>query len=109
MIDRRRFVVGTGAGLAALLGDRGRLQASLTRLAPIRSASDAARLREEYMLTPGLLYLNHGSIGTIPRVVHDAHVRRLAECETNPHVHMWTDVWAEALAATRTAVSELVH
>jgi isopenicillin-N epimerase len=108
MIQRRQFLAGSTIALAGLLRDRSALHAAIERLAPVRSSDDAWRLREEYMLSPGLLYLNHGSIGTIPRVVHEAHVRRLAECETNPHVHMWGDVWVEALAATRSAVAGLM-
>jgi isopenicillin-N epimerase len=109
MIDRRGFLSGTGIGLAGLLGDRGAFSSVLARLAPVRSESEALTLRDEYLLKPGLLYLNHGSIGTIPRVVHEAHVRLLLQCETNPHAHMWTDVWTEALAGTRSAAAGLLH
>lgn len=109
MIDRRGFVTGGAAGLAALLGDRPAYAAALRRLESFRAAPGAGALAEEYLLTPGLLYLNHGSIGTIPRAVMDEYVRLLRLCETNPHVHLWTDVWAEAVARTRAQAAALLH
>jgi isopenicillin-N epimerase len=109
MIDRRSFLAGSSAGLASLLGDRTVFASALARLAPVRSESTAKSLAEEYLIKPGLLYLNHGSIGTIPRAVHEEHVRLLRECETNPHIHMWGDVWVDALAATRSAAAGLLH
>ena len=109
MIDRRDFLSGAGLGLAGLLGDRSVLSGALARLAPVRSEEAAIALRDDYLLKPGLLYLNHGSIGTIPRVVIDEHVRLLRECETNPHTHMWGDVWVEAVAATRAAAAGLLR
>lgn len=108
MIDRRAFLSGTGIGLAAFLGDRHAFAAALARATRLAERSTAA-LRDEYLLAPGLLYLNHGSIGTIPKAVLDEHVRRLRECETNPHLHMWGDLWTEALARTRAAAAELLH
>jgi isopenicillin-N epimerase len=108
MIDRRSFLSAGGIGLAGLLGDRSAITSLLARVGPVGSAT-ARALKDEYLLKPGLLYLNHGSIGTIPRVVHEEHVRRLRECETNPHIHMWGDVWTEALAGTRASAAKLLH
>jgi selenocysteine lyase/cysteine desulfurase len=109
MIDRRSFLAGSGVGLASLLGDRSAFAGALARLAPVLSESSAKSLAEDYLLEPGLLYLNHGSIGTIPRVVHEEHVRLLRQCEKNPHIHMWGDVWVEALAKTRSAAAGLLR
>ena len=109
MIDRRSFLAGSGAGLASLLGDRSVFANALTRLGTVGSEAGATSLADEYLLKPGLLYLNHGSIGTIPRAVHDEHVRLLRQCEMNPHVHMWGDVWVEALARTRSHAAGLLH
>lgn len=108
MIDRRAFLSGTGIGLAAFLGDRAAFTAALARASRL-AARQAAALRDEYLLAPGLLYLNHGSIGTIPRVVLNEHARRLRECESNPHLHMWGDLWVEAIARTRAAAAGLLH
>lgn len=104
MLDRRAFLAGTGVGLATLLGDRAPFRRALERVPRLSQIG----LRDEYLLRPGTVYLNHGSIGTIPRAVHEEHVRLLRECETNPHVHMWTDAWTEALARTRTAAARLL-
>lgn len=108
MLDRRAFLSGTGIGLATLLGDRSRVVAALARVGRAGS-TPAATLLDEYLLKPGMVYLNHGSIGTIPRAVHEEHVRLLRECETNPHVHMWTDAWTEAFGRTRAAASRLLR
>lgn len=109
MLDRRAFISGTGVGLAGFLAGRATVAEALARVSPAGSEWSAATLRDEYLLAPGLLYLNHGSIGTIPKVVLDEHVRLLRLCETNPHAHMWTDVWTEALARTRTLAAGLLH
>ncbi len=104
MTHRREFlkraVRATGLAAAAPLVEADRALAStLDALGarPRLSASDAGarRLREEYLLAPGLSYLNHASIGTIPRVVHDAHRAYLAICETHPWLYMWGGAWEE--------------
>ena len=107
--NRRAFLSATGITLATLLGDRSAFAATLGRLAPVTNASRAARLADEYLLAPGLLYLNHGSIGTIPRAVMDEYTRLLRECESNPHIHMWGDVWVDAVARTRTLAAGMLH
>lgn len=109
MIDRRSFLAGSGAGLATLLGDRSTITKALSRLAPVSNPEGTLALKDEYLLKSGLLYLNHGSIGTIPRAVMDEHVRLLRQCETNPHLHMWGDLWTDALARTRSAAASLLH
>lgn len=43
------------------------------------SHHSVAALRGEYLLKDGLTYLNHASIGTIPRAVHEAHVSYLEQ------------------------------
>ena len=50
----------------------------------------------DYLLAEGVTYLNHASIGTIPRIVHEAHIQYLAACESNPWLHIWGDAWGEA-------------
>jgi isopenicillin-N epimerase len=108
-MDRRDFLSGSGLGLAALLGDRSSFSDALSRLESLRLSHSASALADEYLLDPATLYLNHGSIGTIPRAVMDEYVRLLRLCETNPHVHMWTDVWSEAVSRTRTLAAGLLH
>ena len=46
-----------------------------------------ANLRRQYLLNPEITYFNHGSIGTIPRVIHEAHTGYLKLCESNPWLY----------------------
>ena len=41
-------------------------------------------LADQYFLKKESSYLNHASIGTVPKVVHNAHVKYLEICESNP-------------------------
>jgi isopenicillin-N epimerase len=50
-------------------------------------------LADRYMIDPGVTYLNHASIGTMPRAVHDARVEYSAICESNPHLYVWGGAW----------------
>jgi len=67
-----------------------------------------ANLRRQYLLNPEITYFNHGSIGTIPRVIHEAHTGYLKLCESNPWLYMWGEPWAKALAETREKVAKFV-
>jgi len=99
---RRRFLKQTAAAGAALLAAQRVFAEELARRAvPQQVAGDFRRLRGEYLLGKGVTYLNHGSIGTIPRAVHDAHVRYLKLCESNPWLYMWSDGWTEPLEEAR--------
>jgi isopenicillin-N epimerase len=98
MTDRRSFfrIAGAGAALAALADARSAFAASLERVpGSLRTGGLPEALAGEYMLRDDVLYFNHGSIGTIPRVVHDARVRLLELCETNPHLYMWAEPWQQ--------------
>lgn len=78
-------------------------------LLPRRAGGEALRsLRSQYLLRDGLTYLNHASIGTVPRPVHEAHVAYLALCESHPHVYVWGAVWREATETTRSAAADLL-
>lgn len=81
------------AAEAAFSGTLGRLRAP--------GALDPALLRGRYMLGDGVTYLNHASIGTVPRAVHDAHREYLEVCETNPWLYMWGPGWDEAVTGVR--------
>ncbi len=117
MTHRRRFLLDAsralGAAAAAPLfaADRA-LARSLGEAAPAPGAgapdlhrspagASARRLRDEYLLGPDVIYLNHASIGTIPRAVHEAHKAYLAVCETNPWLYMWGGAWEEPREAVR--------
>ncbi|MFQ5690637.1 MAG: aminotransferase class V-fold PLP-dependent enzyme [Gemmatimonadota bacterium] len=96
MSHRRLFLkqlasLGAVAGLGSLAAAEEALASGLDRLA----AEPRRRLGAEYLLDPGVVYLNHGSIGTIPRLVHQAHVAYLRLCERNPWLYMWGGEWEE--------------
>ena len=79
-MNRRYFLRG---GAAISLGGTGALldvQRGVRAKIEEHSRGSSA---EDYLLDPAVTYLNHGSIGTVPRLVHDAHVRYLALCEEN--------------------------
>ena len=81
------------AGATALVGARQIVAQSLeTAAASAEGTSTAAA----YDLAEGLTYLNHASIGTVPRAVREAHGRYLAICETNPWLYVWGGAWEEA-------------
>lgn len=67
------------------------------------------RLREQYMLSGDLIYLNHASIGTVPRSVHQAHAGYLELCETFPSLYVWGAVWREVMEETRASAAGLLH
>jgi len=115
MADRRRFLKQlflASAGLSAA----GPLEATLARLGSalpgitLGDRSDPAirALRAEYMLSPDILYLNHASIGTVPRAVHEAHVAALELCESNPWLYMWGGEWDAPRELAREALAELL-
>jgi isopenicillin-N epimerase len=98
MRDRRSFVRtiaggATASALASLAAARSVFAEALERIAPVRGARGFQGLRDAYMLGSDVLYLNHASIGTIPRAVHEARVRYLTLCESNPHLYMWGEPW----------------
>ena len=65
-------------------------------------------LREQSLLDPKVNYLNHASIGTIPREVHEAREKTLRLCETNPWLYMWGGAWEAAREQTRQLAASLM-
>ncbi|UCF21307.1 MAG: aminotransferase class V-fold PLP-dependent enzyme [Gemmatimonadota bacterium] len=68
-----------------------------------------ASLRDRYLLDPDVTYFNHGSIGTTPRIVHEARAAYLRTCETNPWLYMWGDAWEEPLEQVRQKAAGLLR
>lgn len=64
--------------------------------------------RDVYSIAAGVTYLNHASIGTIPRVVQTARQRYLDLCETNPWLYMWGPEWQEPREEVRVAAANLL-
>ncbi|MDX1493676.1 MAG: aminotransferase class V-fold PLP-dependent enzyme, partial [Longimicrobiales bacterium] len=65
-------------------------------------------LADQYLLRDDLVYLNHASIGTVPRAVHEAHVGYLELCESHPSLYVWGRVWRDVLEDTRAAAASLL-
>ena len=66
--------------------------------------SDWETLRAAYGLAPEVNYLNHASIGTMPRPLAAARARYLDLCETNPWLYMWGGAWEEGRFRSRDQV-----
>ncbi len=71
-----------------------------------RAEMDRAAMRDialptrgAYSVEPGVTYLNHASIGTMPTAVRDALVENIRTVETNPWLYMWGPAWAEQIEA----------
>lgn len=110
-ISRRRFIKGaTSAALLAELGLIREAAAGTVARSPMQAASitGSARWDDQYSLDPAVTYLNHGSIGTIPRVVQEAHAGYLSLCETNPWLYMWSEPWVEPREEVRRQAADLV-
>ena len=82
------------ASASLLLAARGALARRIEQLAEEGAAPPR---RSDYLLAEEVTYLNHGSVGTVPRAVHEAHVGYLGVCESNPWLYVWGGAWAEAL------------
>lgn len=105
-LDRRRFLSsGPLLGLGSLAACRSTFRRELLT---INADASPERLAEEYTLEPGLVYLNHGSIGTIPRRVQQARAAYLATCEQNPWLYMWGGAWEQAREDTRAAAARVL-
>lgn len=115
MIARRRFLKSLGAGavggsiLGELLAARNAVAEEIRRLPTEHLVGTGfQQLRADYMLSDGVIYLNHASIGTVPRAVHDARVRYLQLCETNPWLYMWGGEWEDPREDVRNAAAEFL-
>lgn len=104
--NRRTFIKQISLGLAgatALAEFFPAKRAFAQSLAEISESANhtLANMRTAYSLAPHITYFNHGSIGTIPKIVQQAHKGYLDLCETNPHLYMWGEPWQTAREQTR--------
>jgi selenocysteine lyase/cysteine desulfurase len=65
-------------------------------------------MRDQYLLDPTVTYLNHASIGTVPRAVHAAGMRYREICEENPWLYIWGGAWEEAQEGVRRASAKVL-
>ncbi len=110
--SRRHFLktAALGAAGAPLLAARHAFGHDLGRLGlPAYTAESFPHLRNDYLLAPGVAYLNHASIGTIPKAVHAARQRYLDLCETNPWLYMWGGAWEAPREEVRAKAARLLN
>ena len=62
-----------------------------------------------FMLDPEVTYLNHASIGTVPRAVYDALMEYFRICEENPWLYIWGGAWEEARESVRGKAAALLR
>jgi isopenicillin-N epimerase len=112
--QRRSFLKALGAGAAAPLLDQFLFleDAFAAELESLDSSSSSlpqeAVIKSRYLLDPRLTYLNHASIGTVPRVVHQAGMRYREICEENPWLYIWGGAWEEAREEVRAKAATLM-
>lgn len=97
--SRRDLLKGVGA--AAIL-------AEISQIRRVAAQTPTEGSAAQYSLDAGVTYLNHASIGTVPKVVQEAHRRYLELCETNPWLYMWSEPWVEPREAVRTQAANLL-
>lgn len=109
---RRVFLraLGTAAAAAPLLVRlRSIDEAFAAQVASMpRGPLDPRVLRERYLLAPDVVYLNHASIGTVPRAVHEARVAFQLACEENPWLYIFGGAWEEAREDVRALAADLL-
>lgn len=65
--------------------------------------------RNQFMLDDQVNYLNHASIGTMPKTIHKAHTELLALCESNPWLHMWGGEWEQPRENVRAKAAQFIN
>ena len=107
-MQRRHFLSLTGA-TAALASIRTSFahQLESTQL-PGTTASRFRQMRSWYLLDDAVVYLNHASIGTVPRAVVQAYQGYLEVYESNPWLYQWSDGWTEGVEKTRSSMADFI-
>ncbi len=112
MNHRRAFLkqISAIAGMAGVssIVDTDRTFAADVDLIERRGSVRNFRYKDRYMVDPAVTYFNHGSIGTVPRTVHEAHIAYLRLMETNPWFYMWSGEWDEPREIVRAKVATLL-
>ena len=94
-VTRRHMISGLTIGIGA---------ATFSEITAVGSAES-----NDYMLTPGLVYLNTGSLGPTPRSIFNAVMKVWTELETNPVAMSYGNGAVHALVdKTRAAVASLI-
>ncbi len=104
--SRRTFLGRAALGAASVPALQCLLTARRTVAEEIQAS--VAEAAAAYTVDPGITYLNHASIGTIPSVVQKAQRRYLELCETNPWFYMWSGAWDEPREEVRRQAARLL-
>lgn len=114
MTHRRSFIrqvagAATAAGAGSLFGIQRAFARELADMEGVTAGrSSWSKMRDRYLLDPEITYFNHGSIGTMPRIVHEAHTGYLRLCESNPWLYMWGGEWEEPREQVRAKAARLL-
>lgn len=99
---RRAFLKAAGlSALALQLATTRQVFAESLPKRAVEAEALFADLAREYALAPDVVYLNHASIGTMPKALRRAHREYLDLCESNPWLYMWGDAWDEPMEQVR--------
>lgn len=80
----------------------------MSKASPSLQQTSTVNLKDEFLLDPNIVFLNHGSFGATPRVVFEAYQQWQCELERQP-VEFLGRRFAELMRAARLALAEYVH
>ncbi len=96
-------------GAATLLSTLAPIKELFTEQMEASFLPDQLPARKDYSLSDSVTYLNHGSTGTMPKIVQEARRSYLALCENNPWFYMWSDEWEEPILEVRQKVADYIN
>ena len=116
-MERRTFFKGFAAALAVASSLPEIASAVSDYLADLRadlaSAPDEGvfweRVQSEFLLEPGLLHFNNGSIGSTPRPIVEAHKAYIERFEEDAYKHAWSGFSGKPLGAVSPKAAEFLH
>lgn len=105
--SRREFLktLSTGAAISMLRPIENLFQGKLEEVIKNGKIPSA----KEYSVSKRVKYLNHGSTGTIPKIVQEAHHNYLEMCESNPWLYMWSGEWDEPVQKVRKSAAQYIN
>ena len=110
--SRKDFLKQAALGTAAmpfLAGLANIREKASTKIHDISADRPLDSLKKHYLLSKDITYLNHASIGTIPKPVHEARNEYLELCETNPWQYMWSGEWDDPREEVRKKTAKYIN
>jgi len=104
MVSRRTFMATTAA--TAFFTEIARIKAVFA--GSLETEADLLPGREAYLLDPEVTYLNHASIGTVPKLVYRAYTQYLRLCERNPWHYIFGEGWEHQRGRARESAAQLL-